>query len=172
MDNHHLQHFPACIHYTALYLQQTSDSKAVVEEAVYALAWVHSIAGIPSTTDNLFIKTTVEGLRRILPRPGRRRNPSLLTCWKQWCKTPLSITLSNVWLTPACLLIFAGFLQFNELVNIRSCDLSFSDDMLILFLPWSKTDQLRKGNEVILARTKPRLALSVCWRSTWRWARF
>ena len=68
--DHHLQDFPA----------QISGSKAVVEEAVYTLAWVHSIAGIPSTTDNLFIKTTVEGLRRILLRPRRRRNPSLLTC--------------------------------------------------------------------------------------------
>ena len=113
--DHHLQDFPPCTHYNALYLQhiaQTSGSKAAVEEAVYALAWVHSIAGIPSTTDNLFIKTTVEGLRRILPRPRRRRNPSLLTYRKQWCKTPWSITLSNVRLTPECLLIFAGFLQF------------------------------------------------------------
>ena len=44
-------------------------------------------------------------------------------------------TLANVHLTMACLLAFAGFLRFNELVNIRPCDLRFSDDMMTLFLP-------------------------------------
>ena len=63
-------------------------------------------------------------------------------------------TLSNVRLTTACLLAFAGFLCFSELVNIRPCDLSFSDDTVRLYFPRSKTDQLRKGNEVVIARTE------------------
>ena len=62
-------------------------------------------------------------------------------------------TLANLRLTAACLLAFAGFLHFNELVNIRCCDVSIGVDMLKICIPQSKTDQLRKGDEVVIARS-------------------
>ena len=155
---HQLQEFPAAAHYVVLYLQhiaQTSGSKAAMEEATYSLAWAHGVAGIPSPTDNPFVKTTVEGLRRIFSKPTQKTEPITTDMLKAIVQgTTENSTLSNVCLTTACLLAFAGFLRFNELVNIRPCDLSFSDDLLKLFLPQSKTNQLRKGNEVIIARTK------------------
>lgn len=97
----------------------------------------------------------MEGLRRVLSKSIQKKEPITADMLKAMVQdaTDHSI-LSNVRLTTACLLAFAGFLQFNKLVNIRPCDLSSSDDMLKLFLPRSKTDQLRKGNEVITARTK------------------
>ena len=62
-------------------------------------------------------------------------------------------TLSSIILTTACLLSFAGFLHFSELVNLQPCNLSFSDCMVRLYLPpCSKVDQLCKGNEVVIAR--------------------
>ena len=155
---HKLQEFPVAAHHVVLYLQhiaQTSGSKAAMEEATYSLAWAHGVAGIPSPTDSPFVKTTVEGLRRVLSKPTQKKEPITADILKAMVQDATDhSTLSNVRLTTACLLAFAGFLWFNELVNIRPCDLSFSDDMLKLFLPRSKTDQLRKGNEVVIARTK------------------
>ena len=156
--DHQLQEFPVFAHHIVLYLQhiaQTSGSKAAMEEAIYALAWAHGVAGVPSPTDNPFVRTTVEGLRRALSKPTQKKEPITADMLKAMVEdTREHNTLSNVRLTMACLLAFAGFLRFNELVNIRPRDLSFSDDMLKLYLPHSKTDQLRKGNEVIIARTK------------------
>ena len=154
---HELPDFPAAAHHVVLYLQhiaQTTGSKAAMEEATYSLAWVHSIAGITSPTDNPFVKISVEGLRRMLSKPVQKKEPITTDMLKAMVQDTLKEgTLASVRLTAACLLAFAGFLRFNELVNIRPCDLSFCDNMLKLFLPRSKTDQLRKGNKVIIART-------------------
>jgi len=60
-------------------------------------------------------------------------------------------TLSNVWLTAACLLAFAGFLHFNELAKLRPVDLNFDDEKLTVTIHQSKTDQLRQGDTVVIA---------------------
>ena len=62
-------------------------------------------------------------------------------------------TLTSVCLATACLLAFAGFLRLDELVHIHCCDLTVDEKMLKIQIPRSKTDQLRKGDEVIIARS-------------------
>ena len=62
-------------------------------------------------------------------------------------------TLSSLRLAAICLISFAGFLRFDELANIRPCDLEISKDHLTIQIPCSKTDQLRQGSEVVVART-------------------
>ena len=56
-------------------------------------------------------------------------------------------SLADLRLTTACLLSYAGFLRFNELVNIRPCDITIDKEKMVLYIPCSKTDQLRKGDE-------------------------
>ena len=137
-----MHHIVLCLQYAA----QTSGSKAAVEEAVYALAGVHSVAGIPSPTDSSFVMTTVEVLRMMPSRSAQKKEPITIDMLRAMVQDTVEHdTLANVRLTTACLLAFAGFLWFNKLVNIRPCDLCFSNDMLTLFLPRSKTDQLWKG---------------------------
>ena len=62
-------------------------------------------------------------------------------------------SLSNVRLATACLLAFAAFLRFDELVHIRPCNIAISPEMATIQIPRSKTDQLRRGAEVIVARS-------------------
>ena len=62
-------------------------------------------------------------------------------------------TLSDLRLITACLLGFSGFLRFNELINLRPCDCSITEEMLKIHIRQSKTDQLRQGSEVLIART-------------------
>ena len=62
-------------------------------------------------------------------------------------------SLSDLRLVTACLLSFAGFLRFDEMINLRPCDFTFSEEMLKIHIVRSKTDQLRQGNEVLVART-------------------
>ena len=62
-------------------------------------------------------------------------------------------SLANIRLATVCLLAFAGFLRYDELANIRCCDLQLSPRCVTIKIPKSKTDQLRQGNEVLVART-------------------
>ena len=62
-------------------------------------------------------------------------------------------TLTSLHLATICLILFAGFLWFNELANIWPCDLEIREDHLTIQIPCSKTDQLCQGNEVVVART-------------------
>ena len=64
--------FPVEAIHLALYLQYLGDStgsRAAVEEAVYALAWIHQAAGLPSPTNDPFVQAVLGGLRRILALP-------------------------------------------------------------------------------------------------------
>ena len=48
---------------------------------------------------------------------------------------------------------FFWFLQFNELICLRPCDFEISQEMMKIKILKSKTDQLRQGDELLIART-------------------
>ena len=60
-------------------------------------------------------------------------------------------SLSNVHLLTVCLLAFAGFLRFDELSKLHATDLILDKDKLTIKIWSSKTDQLRKGDKVVIA---------------------
>lgn len=62
-------------------------------------------------------------------------------------------SLADLRLATACVLGFAGFLRFNELVNHKRSNLEIQDDMLRIHIEHSKTDQLRQGDKVLIAKT-------------------
>ena len=57
-------------------------------------------------------------------------------------------SLSDLRLATACLLRFARFLRFNELVNLKPSNLVIQGDMLKMRIEHSKTDQVRKGDKI------------------------
>ena len=156
--SHNLKTFPVTFnHLVALYLQhvgETAQTKSAVEEIVHALAWLHDAAGIPSPTTNPFIAVVLDGLRKTLAKPVSKKTPfnmEILTAMSE--ETTRNQTLANVRLTSACLLAFAGFLRFNELHNLRPNDLTIDSEKLLIKIRKSKTDQLRRGDEVLISRT-------------------
>ena len=69
---------PAKEVHVALYLQHLGDSsqsKAAVKAACNTLAWIHSTAGLPSTTISPFVKATLEGMQRILAKLTVKKDP-------------------------------------------------------------------------------------------------
>ena len=154
---HNLQVFPVEGVHIALYLQhlaETKCSKSAVEEAVNGLAWAHSMAGIPSPTVSPIVQTTLEGLKRSLAKPVNKKSLFTVEMLKAIVQDARkNDTLASIWLASVCLLSFVGFLRFDELANIHPCDLMIGPDHLIIQIPRSKTDQLRQGSEVAIART-------------------
>jgi len=152
-----LEAFPAKDIHVALYLQHfgnSRQSKSAVEEACNAIAWMHSTVGLPPPTASTFVKANLEGLQRLLAKPTVKKAPITPVMLDEMLKdASRSRSLSDLRLTTACLLAYAGFLRFNELVSIRPCDITIQGDKMIIRIPHSKTDQLRKGDEVIISRT-------------------
>ena len=150
--SHSLASIPAKPHEVALYLQHVAEetrSKSAAEEACHALAWVHSTAGLSSPSSHPFVKATLEGLQRSLAKPVMKKEPITLEMLEAKVDDANeSGSLSNQHLATACLLSFAGFLRFDKLINLRSCDFTFSQLMLSIRVLRSKTNQLRHGDEV------------------------
>ena len=154
---HKLPALPAKEHHVALYLQsigQRLESKSAAEEAVNAFSWVHSLAGLDSPMDKPIVQTILQGLKRILCKPVQKRKSVTTEILADMVQdTNKQLTLSNLRITTFSLLAFAGFLRFDEAVHIRACHVEISTDMVRIWLPHSKTDQLRQGQEVLIART-------------------
>ena len=128
------------------------------------MVWVHSMAGVLSSTSDPLVCYTMEGLRRILAKPVQKK-PLLSRDAPGHCKKDNN-SLANIWLATVCLLAFAGFLRYDEVANIRPCVLQINSTCVTIRIPKSKTDQLRQGNDVVLLRLNQTLAQLPCWRST------
>ena len=141
----------------ALYLQflaKSSRSKASVEEAVNAIAWVQRLAGHQPVSASPFIRATLEGLQRQLARPKVRKEPVTVEMLGSMVKSLGAMPkLSDIRLVAGALLTFAAFLRFDELAKLRCCDITFTESALSVHITSSKTDQYRQGDTVLVART-------------------
>ena len=156
-SKHNLDVFPIQGTQLSLYLQHVAEStglKSAAEEIVNAVTWLHSLAGLSSPAECPFVTSVLDGLRRMLAKPTIKKDPiniEILTAMVE--DTRKSESLSNVRLTAACLLAFAGFLRFDELSKLRPVDLKIDDQKMTVVIRSSKTDQLWKGSELVIART-------------------
>ena len=107
------------------------------------LAWVHSTAGLASPSSHSFVQATLEGLQCSLAKPVVKKEPIILEVLEAMVSDANnSSSLSDLHLVTVCLLSFAGFLPFDELINLRPTDFTFDKDMQKIQIVGSKTDQL------------------------------
>ena len=95
------------------------------------LSWIHALAGLDSPTCNPFLRSTLEGLQRTLAKLVIKKKPvtvSMLEVIVQDARD--SESLSDIRLATACLLSYAGFLRFNELVRFRPVDIKIEEAMM------------------------------------------
>ena len=65
----------------------------------------------------------------------------------------LSGSLSDLKLATACVLGYTAFLRFSELVDLAPTDFIVNGEMMSIRIKRSKNNQLRQGDEVVIART-------------------
>ena len=152
-----VQVFPIKAAHLALYLQhvrEVTQSKAAVEEAVNAANWMHELAGIPIVGEAPVVSVTLNGLRRMLAKPVAKKAPVTPEMLARLCESVgAGAPLTDVRTVAMCLLAFAAFLRFDELVKLRACDLVFEKEQMIVKITSSKTDQYRDGATVPVARS-------------------
>ena len=158
---------PAKPMYVALYLQhilELAKSKAPVDDAVNTIAWAHRMAGLPSPTDNHLVQAFVAGAHRLVAKPVTRKEPVTVETLEKLVQklAAPSATLTDIRTVSICVLGFSAFLRFDELSQLRACDLEFGEELLKITIRSSKTDQLRQGNQVMVSRSgKPTCPVAI-----------
>ena len=131
-----------------------AGSKAAVEEAVNALSWLHGLAGLQQLGGLPLVQTTLEGLKRTLARPNVRKEPITADMLKAMVEAAgPDPSLTEIRLLAVCLLAFAGFMRCDELVKLKSDDINFNSESMVVRVQSSKTDQYREGASLVIART-------------------
>ena len=139
-------------------IADSTGSTAAVEEAYNAMAWIHAVGDCHSPTESQFTKTVLQGLKRSLTKPVVKTLPvipEMLAAIVEDAKR--SRSLADLRLAAVCVASFAAFLRSDELVHIRTVDIKLNRDFMSIYITRSKTDQLHKGDEVVVARTNSKL---------------
>ena len=138
-----------------MYLQHlldSSQSHPFVDSAIYAIQWVHSLAGLPSPVDIPIIHD--------IGKAAKKMNGARVVNRKQAVTADMIGTLvsasnlSNLLeLRNVCIFVlaFAGFFRINEVLHIKYGDVRFRSGYVAIDVTSSKTNQLRKGSEVVIA---------------------
>ena len=160
-----IQVFPARTEHVALYLQHLLDSThshSAVDSAIYGIQWAHHLAGIPSPTDSPIIHDVSRAAKRLIgTRLVNKKEPILPDMIKKLVEASNPDNLLNLRNVCIFLLAFAGFFRIEEVLHIKYGDITFHDTYVAIKVDRSKTDQLRKGNEVVISRSSSQDACPV-----------
>lgn len=135
---------------------QMGKSQSVMKSDKVAISWMHINTGYDDPTQNSLLNILIDGAKRLNSRALIKKDPitvEILIMLKKVC-TPESgtINLLNLRTIVFSILSFTGFMRFNEVSNLRRCDLNFYDTHMSVFIEKSKTDQLREGRTLVIAK--------------------
>ena len=149
------QHFPAKTEHVALYLQHlidTTHSQSAVDSAIYAIQWAHAMAGIPSPTNSPIIHAIRDAAKRLVgTRPVNRKEPISAGMIRKLVDNSNFDNLLELRNVCIFILAYAGFFRIQEILHIKYGDIHFNSGYVVIIVDISKTDQLRKGNEVVIS---------------------
>lgn len=152
-----LQYLPANPFHVAAYLQQLvreANSPSPLLSAIYSIDWAHGLAGYEKVSTHQLIVSLTSAGQRILAKPKNRKEPITAEMLQSLAlKYKDKHSLSDLRTLALCLIGYAGFFRFNELCSIRACDVKLCHSYCSIFLESSKTDQLREGAWINIART-------------------
>ncbi|XP_076105607.1 uncharacterized protein LOC143073733 [Mytilus galloprovincialis] len=152
---------PAKPIHVAIYLAclvQQNRTPSPINQAFYSIRWAHSIISVISPTDSDLVKNILEGAKRRLSVPIKKKEPITPDMLSQmfdrlYCEN----NLYNQRTISACLLSYSGFLRVSELLNLKTCNIQFFLSHMSVFIQKSKTDIYRDGDRIIIARTGNKL---------------
>ena len=134
-----------------LYLREkveSCNSPAPIESAVYAVRWVHEIAGISSPTESSLVKQVLEASMRLLGK---------LVQGKQSLDLDVITKVAEKFNTPqTCFIIiifFAGLMRCDEIIHVNKSHVSIFPDHMSIFCPKRKNDQRSQGHYFYFARS-------------------
>ena len=133
---------------------QQNGSYGKIEQAFHGINWLHNILGLPNPCASKMVLAVKETAKRILKRPTVKKcpiRPQHLQCIVM--KYGETNSLLDIRICTIALVSYAGFLRYDEVSSIKSCNLSFERTHFKIFIESSKTDQAGEGDTVFIART-------------------
>jgi hypothetical protein len=150
---------PAEPRFVSLYLVHVLESSktcAPVINAFYSISWAHKLACSADPTDHDVVKRVKEAAMRLLGKGSNKKDPltaehihSIVARFESECST---LSLKDLRVLCMIILGFTGFLRFDELSSIKSCDIIFAEHFVKIFIEKSKTDVHRIGSWVFIAK--------------------
>jgi integrase len=135
------------------FLLETGKSVHVIQGAVCAVKFMHSLHDFPDPTDNGFVKKLVESSKRRPRKPTVRKDPINSDMLIELCNMYRhSHDVSIVRDLTMIVLGFSAFLRFDELSSLQCSDLHFYDDHFKIVIQKSKTDVYRHVDEILVYR--------------------
>ena len=134
---------------------QSNSSYAKFKQVYHGVKWAHNILGLRDPLKSPLLIALSNAAKRTLSKPVCKKEPI-----KPWHLQKLvklfggnNASLLDLRLLTMCLVEFAGFFRFSELINIRRNDIIFYGKYLKIFIERSKTDKYRKGTWIFIAKT-------------------
>lgn len=162
-SKHGIPVYPASPFHFALYITHLRESgaKSSAVRASAAAKFVHDLAGLCSPCDNPMVRLALDGHKRATATPTVRKEPIspeiLRKIYDMYGKPD-----AGLWNLRTLFVIFisyAGFLRFDDLINISRGDCLISDQCLTIRLRKAKNDQFRQVAEVCLRYLRVQLPL-------------
>ena len=101
-----------------------------------------------SLTKEIFVAATLKGLQRRHAKSVSKKKPFTIEMLQAVAVE------AKVFVRPvSCLLAYSAFLRFDKLRRIIPADIMFHEGWISIKIHKGKVDQLRKGEEVIVAKT-------------------
>lgn len=154
-----LNDFPASGLHVGIYLAhliEKSNSQSVVNSAIYGIKWAHRMCAFPDPTNHPFPKMMAEASKRELGKPVVPKKAADGAMLIKLCQEfgGQEASLKDLRFLSMSLLSYAGFLRFNEVVNIRRNYINIEEDHITLFIKESKNDVYKEGSSVAIGKGK------------------
>ena len=146
---------PADPYMIALYMLKVgaaTQSVSMILHTVQAIAWGHSMRGFESPTLSVWVREVVNGLKRKYSQVRKSKEPLSLNKLIEIMSLCNKKSLTDLRNTCCMVLGFFVFLRCEEILGIKRNHMVFHDTHLEIVLPNSKTDKLRQGNRVLIAK--------------------
>jgi integrase len=148
---------PSSDYHVSLYLscmERDNPSQSKINSVLYGISHAHKLAGFVNPCNSPLVNFVKEGILRSLSTVNCSKEPlsnqSLQLIVEKYKDTTCLLDLRFVTMT---LLSFSGFLRFNEVISLRRNDIVFKRDHIEIFIRESKTDQLKKGQKILISKT-------------------
>lgn len=138
-----------------VHLLQTTELLASIQAAAFGVAWAHQKASLPSPSHHTLVKQLLEACTRILGTcPKNRKMPITADQVKEVVRKFGGGNLSELQITCLISIAFAAFLRWDDLKDLRRCNLLITGDHMSISLAKRKNDQFREGSSILVAYSR------------------
>ena len=155
-----VQDIPANPCYVATFfnhLLHGNGTPGALHNAAYGIRWAHHAAGFPSPLDDPFVALVLQDCGRLCAQPTTKKDPLTVSLVKKLIDHYSPLTqLSDLCILRFLVMVVVGFARFfriDKMLPTQLRTVQIHEGHMQITLPQCKNGQMRKRNEILIART-------------------